>query len=160
MGVPPVCVWAHSCPHRLRALCAAVDHSRRRLAGVRLSDIPFGIGLQRGHQRMEHRVGGKHVPGMRHFGPARALRRTRSAGVVWRQRLRCCARVGGYMWGFSTNNYTFAQKLQVFPRMYMDARNKINQLNSGRINPKCVGPSGIGQRGSGLRKKPRFYTKL
>ncbi len=32
----PVCVWAHSCPHLLRALCAAVDHSRRRLAVVQL----------------------------------------------------------------------------------------------------------------------------
>ncbi len=33
--------------------------------------------------------------------------------------------------GFSSNNYTFAQKLQVFLRMYMDARNKINHLNRG-----------------------------
>jgi hypothetical protein len=53
-----MCVGANVAALRLRALHAAVDLRVRRLAGVLRC-----VGVQRGHQRLEHRVGQR--PGLR-----------------------------------------------------------------------------------------------
>ena len=85
MRVCPTCAptFAHvSAPKR------ASPFRRCGLRAARLAGVRLGVGVQRKHRRVEHRVGHLFVLGMRRFSAGGAPpRRTRSAG------LRCGAAV-------------------------------------------------------------------
>ncbi len=138
------CTRPHPC-RRVQALPAAAERRVNRLAGVQL-----GVGLQREHRRVEHRLRHELVQRMRHSRPARALRRTAlgrsptharplcSAAPPMRARARAGAHVAMHIRAYvdgsplDTHLCSSAIELPLYPSLSM------SNAHTHRPFPRCM----------------------